>query len=109
MTQAYSGPTGGKGDRVPNPLTAAPAPGQPDKRVCHWYQKVAHIMGACPDRKAGKPRTPAPSRARSAAALEKEPEKQEWVEDRNLGGLFREFAALDTDWQLNAAEGDKQR
>ena len=60
-------------------------------------------MGACPDKKAGTPKVP-PSKSRSAATLEKESDRQEWVEDRNLGGLFRDIAVLDTDWHLKPAD-----
>ena len=53
LTQAYQG---GKADRQPNPATAPPQPGQPDKRICHWCQRMGHVMAGCPDKKAGKPR-----------------------------------------------------
>ena len=48
MSQAFSQ---GKGDqqqqRPPNPLTAAPPPGQKDKRICHYCGKAGHVLANC--------------------------------------------------------------
>ena len=101
MTKAYQT---GQASRAPNPLTAPPQPGQPDRRICHRCQKMGHVMAACPDKKAGKPKVAAPPRSRGAGALDTEGSQQDWVEERNLGGLFRDCCALDAEWNLNAAE-----